>query len=43
MRSVDESRFAERVAGHSSSRDFGRPGWERIYPMPWEQVYPDHQ
>lgn len=35
MRSVSESSFAGRHETHSSSGAFGRPGWERIYPMPW--------
>ena len=42
MRSMDESHFPGRIAssGNSSSVSFGRPGWERAYPMRWEEVYP---
>ena len=43
MRSMDEA-FAERrlyTFSCSSSPDFGRVGWERQYPMPWGQIYPD--
>jgi hypothetical protein len=42
MRSMEESHFPGRIAssGNSSSVSFGRPGWERAYPMRWEEVYP---
>jgi arylsulfatase len=41
MRSMDEA-FAERrlyTFSYSSSPDFGRVGWERTYPMPWQEIY----
>ena len=41
MRLMDEANFSGRVYtfSHSSNPDFGRVGWERIYPMPWDEVY----
>ncbi len=36
MRSVADSSFAGRHRTNSSSSSFGRVGWERRYPMPWE-------
>ena len=43
MRAIDEADFPQRVYtfSYSSSPDFGRVGWERTYPMPWNQVYAD--
>jgi arylsulfatase A-like enzyme len=43
MRSTDRAFFAQRVytSSYSSSPDFGRVGWERTYPMPWSQIYPE--
>lgn len=43
MRSMDEANFSGRVYtfSHSSSPSFGKPGWERTYPMPWARIYPD--
>jgi len=43
MRSTNEANFAGRVpsSGNSSSVEFGRPGWDRTYPMKWEEVYPE--
>ena len=43
IRSVDEAFFERRVYtfSHSSNPDFGRPGWERTYPMTWHHIYPD--
>jgi len=43
MRGLDEANFPERVYtfSYSSSADFGRVGWEREYPMPWERLYDD--
>ena len=43
MRSANKAACAGRVCtfSHSSSPDFGRPGWERTYPMPWGEIYPD--
>ncbi|MBN1402760.1 MAG: sulfatase-like hydrolase/transferase [Anaerolineae bacterium] len=43
MRSMDEALFSRRVYtfSYSSSPDFGRVGWERTYPMPWGQIYPE--
>mgnify|MGYP005858466639 FL=1 len=41
MRSMDEA-FTERrlyTYSYSSSPDFGRVGWERTYPMPWQTIY----
>ena len=34
---VNDAHFSNRVytTSHSSSREFGRVGWERTYPMPW--------
>lgn len=45
MRLTDEGHFPQRVYdfSYSSSPDFGRVGWERTYPMPWGQLYPDNQ
>ena len=42
MRLMDEGSFSGRVYtfSHSSSSEFGRPGWERRYPMPWGDIYP---
>lgn len=39
MRSVRESTYAGRLprTGNSSSISFGRPGWERTYPMTWNR------
>lgn len=44
IRSVDEAFFERRVYtfSHSSNPDFGRPGWERTYPMTWHRIYPDN-
>ena len=43
MRSMGEAFFPRSVYtySHSSSLDFGRVGWNRTYPMPWHQIYPD--
>ena len=43
MRAIDEADFPQRVYtfSYSSSADFGRVGWERTYPMPWDQLYAD--
>ena len=45
MRSADEAAFAGRVYtfSYSSSPEFGRPGWERTYPMSWNEIYPDSE
>ena len=42
MRSLDRSNSAQRVytSSYSSSPDFGRVGWERPYPMPWDRLHP---
>ena len=40
--SMDEGNFAQRICpttSHSSSSDFGRVGYERRYPMPWQEIY----
>ena len=40
--SMDEANFANHISptsSHSSSRDFGRVGCERRYPMPWQEIY----
>ncbi len=38
MQATNEAFFAQRVYtfSHSSSPEFGRVGWERTYPMPWD-------
>jgi len=43
MRAMNESHFSQRLYtfSYSSSPDFGRVGWERTYPMPWDRVYPE--
>ena len=41
MRSAAEASFAGCHRTHSSSAEFGRPGWGRSYPMPWNEIYPD--
>ena len=43
MRLTDEAFFPQRTYtySYSSSPDFGRVGWERTYPMPWDQIYPE--
>lgn len=43
MRLTDEGNFPQRVYdfSYSSSPEFGRVGWERTYPMPWTQLYPE--
>jgi arylsulfatase len=43
MRSLNEANFAGRIpsSGNSSSVEFGKPGWERIYPNRWQDVYPE--
>lgn len=43
MRSVGEAFFPQSVYtfSHSSNPDFGRVGWHRDYPMPWNQIHPD--
>jgi len=43
MRSIDEAFTERRLYTHSysSSPDFGRVGWERTYPMPWQTIYGD--
>ena len=43
MRLMDEAFFSQRVYtfSYSSSPSFGHVGWERTYPMPWEQIYPE--
>ena len=33
---LNETNFAGRHLTHSSSADFGRVGWQRRYPMPWD-------
>ena len=45
MRSSDEATFSGRIStiSHSSNPDYGRLGWERTYPMPWGEVYPDQR
>lgn len=43
MQSMSKALFPQRVysSSHSSNADFGRVGWERTYPMPWQQLHPD--
>ena len=43
MRLTNEAFFPQRTYtySYSSSPDFGHVGWERTYPMPWEQIYPE--
>ena len=43
MRLTDEAFFPQHIHtySYSSSPDFGRVSWERTYPMPWEQIYPE--
>ena len=43
MRATELAFYAQRVYtfSYSSSPSFGRVGWERTYPMPWDQIYPD--
>ncbi|MYE89353.1 sulfatase-like hydrolase/transferase [Candidatus Poribacteria bacterium] len=43
MRLTTEAFFPQRTYtySYSSSPDFGRVGWERTYPMPWDQIYPE--
>ncbi|AWT59227.1 MAG: Arylsulfatase [Candidatus Moanabacter tarae] len=43
MRSTYEAGFPERIntAFNSSSPEFGRPGSDRTYPMPWGETHPD--
>ena len=41
MRSVAEASFAGCHCTHSSSPEFGRPGWDRTYPVSWSDLYPD--
>lgn len=41
MRATAEASFAGSHLTNSSSGSFGRPGWERRYPMPWNEIYPD--
>ena len=43
MRLTAEAFFPQRAYtySYSSSPEFGRVGWERTYPMPWEQIYPE--
>ena len=43
MRSTNEAAFPGRINAsfHSSSPEFGRPGSDRTYPMPWGEAYPD--
>ena len=41
MRAMGKSSFAQQVytSSYSSSPDFGRVGWERPYPMPWDRLH----
>lgn len=42
MRSVGEASFERQIyPAHSSNVDFGRLGWERTYPNPWQYIYPN--
>ncbi len=43
MRSANEAAFPGRIDAfiHSSSPEFGRPGSDRTYPMPWSKAYGD--
>jgi len=43
MHSMDEAFWSRRLYtfSYSSSPDFGRVGWERKWPMPWGEIYPE--